>query len=493
MASRYQLKQRIITVSGFFTLVFLTIGCKKFVQISPPSTEIVTASVFNNSNTVTSALTSIYSAMYNSAESYNLGNNLGLLSDELTNYSTNQSNLQFYTNSLLAIDDNGEWDNAYSYIYQANNIIEGLGNNANISPAIVQQIKGEAKFIRAFWLFYLTNEYGAVPLVTTTDYTVNKSVARSQPAQVYSQIIADLSDAIALLNAYYVDASDTTIITDRIRPNKGAAEALLARAYLYTGKYDSAEAEASLLINNANLYQLCTDLSLLANPGSANFVFMANSTEAILQLGIPQPQGTSNTIDATNFILTTAPSTGPYNSSTISPQLLNAFEPGDQRMVNWIGVYATSSPVVNYYYPYKYQSYNTTTITEYTMVLRLAEQYLIRAEAEANLGHMADAAKDLNIIRARAGLPASTVLTASSSLAQADTAILHERQVELFTEWGNRWFDLKRTGTINNVMGSPDNVCQFKQGSWNSDWQLFPIPQNDITNDPRLGQNPGYQ
>ena len=126
------------------------------------------------------------------------------------------------------------------------------------------------------------------------------------------------------------------------------------------------------------------------------------------------------------------------------------------------------------------------------MVLRLAEQYLIRAEAEANLGDMVDATKDLNAVRARAGLGPSPTLTASSSLQQADSAILHERQVELFTEWGHRWFDLIRTGTVNTVLGSPGNVCQAKGGVWSSTSELFPIPESQILDDPNLGQNPGY-
>jgi hypothetical protein len=478
---------------GFMLCIYLVAGCKKFVQVPPPSTQIVTATVFNSISTATSALTAIYSNMYNNSESFNIANDQGLLSDELTNYSVNQTQLQFYTNSMQAIAGNGQWYNGYSYIYQANAVIDGLQNNGDIIKVIQNQLTGEAKFIRAFWHFYLTNEYGAVPLVTTTDYTINQSLPRASQPLVYNQIIRDLQDADSLLNANYVDGSDTTLTTDRIRPNKSAAEALLARVYLYVGKYDSASMEASKVINNNSLYELSTNLS--QNMGS-NYVFEMNSTEAIWQIGVPMPQGTSNTLDATYFILITAPNnSGPPGSSTISPQLLSAFEPGDLRMTNWIGVYTATNPTVNYYFPFKYQSYNTQSITEYTMVLRLAEQYLIRAEAEANLGDMGDAATDLNAIRNRAGLPPSPTLTASSTLGQADSAILHERQVELFTEWGHRWFDLNRTGAVSTVMGSPGNVYQYKNGGmgvWNANWELYPVPQADRTVDKNLTQNPGY-
>jgi starch-binding outer membrane protein, SusD/RagB family len=488
--------QRIINITGqrsqivaIFCLVILTAsGCKKFVQIGSPNTLLVTSNVFNNNFTPTATVTSIYTQMFNNSESFTGSRNQGLLADELTNYSTAATQIQFYTNEMTALTTTGVWVRAYYYIYQANAIIAALQSNGNITPAIAQQLTGEAKFIRAFWHFYLTNEYGDVPLVTTTDYTVNANIARTPQAQVYEQIVQDLQDAQSLLNANYVDASDTAITTERTRPIKAAAQALLARVYLYTQKYDSAETYASMVINNS-LFSLCNNLSSLSTQpnGGSNSVFSANSTEAIWQLATPMPNQNTNTIDAQDFILVGLPASA-TSGATISPQLLNSFEPGDLRRTNWID----SVSGTTYYYPYKYQAYNMGSISEYTMVLRLAEQYLIRAEAEANLRDMANAATDLNKVRTRAGLGPSPTLTPTSSLQQADSAIMHERQVELFLEWGHRWFDLVRTGTINAVMGSPENVCQAKGGVWNFNSELYPIPSSEIAVDPNLSQNNGY-
>ena len=487
-----QTKKLFLIPAGLLLLVLITSGCKKFVEIAPPSTQVVTASVFDNNDDVTSALLAIYMRMETNGESWAMSQNQGLLSDELTSHSTAPTQKEFYTNSMLAINNSGPWTHAYNYIYQANALIEGLQNNTDITPAIARQIMGEAKFIRAFWLFYLTNIYGAIPVVTTTNYTVNESISRTPQPLVCTQIIQDLTEAVTLLNTNYVDVTDTASTLDRVRPTKGAAEAMLARAYLYTGKYDSAEAEATLVINNTNLYSLCTNLSSLSTQpnGGSNSVFMQNSTEAIWQLYTPQPSAV-NTIDAQNFILTSAPGTGNDNSTTISPELLNSFEVGDLRRSNWIDSIIKSG--ITYYFPFKYQVHNTgTPLTECTMVLRLSEQYLIRSESEANLNDMTDAANDLNTIRARAGLAPSTILTSSSNLQQADSAILHERRVELFTEWGHRWFDLNRTGEVNAVMGAPGNVCHLKGGVWNSDWELYPIPQSEILLDLNLKQNAGY-
>jgi starch-binding outer membrane protein, SusD/RagB family len=494
MRTRHLFGKRVIIIVVSILLMVTATNCKKFVQIPPPVSLLVTANVFNNNATATSALTSIYSQMFGNTESYTIALNQGLLADELTNYSTQSQQVQFYINAMTALTSDGEWDNAYNYIYQANAIIEALQGNGNISPAVAQQLTGEALFIRAFWHFYLTNEYGNIPLVTTTLYTVNEKISRTPQAQVYAQIIQDLKDAQSLLNANYVDATDTTITTLRVRPTKAAAQALLARAYLYMQpqpEYDSAEAYASLVIGNS-LYGLCTNLSSLQgqpNYGS-NSVFAMNNTEAIWQLATP-PQAGYNTDDGNDFNLdNSAPGTGNANSTTISPELLNSFEAGDLRRLNWID--SVIEPGVTYYFPFKYQQANVSNIIEYETVLRLAEQFLIRAEAEANLGDMTDAASDLNIIRHRAGLAPSNILTASSNLQQADSAILHERRVELFTEWGQRWFDLIRTGTVNSVMGSPVNVCQLKGGVWNSNSQLYPIPQSEILADPNLTQNLGY-
>jgi len=267
---------------------------------------------------------------------------------------------------------------------------------------------------------------------------------------------------------------------------------LLARAYLYLGDYSGnssyyqrADSAASAVIAN-NAYRL----------SPLNGVFLANSTEAIWQLQTPSNQS-YDTPDGFNFILLGAPSTsGLNNSCTVSIQLISAFEPNDQRKTSWID--SVTEGTNTYYFPYKYKNY-TYVGTEYDMVLRLGEQYLIRAEARVREGNNTGGAlSDLNMIRNRAGLPNYNGTQDEVSLL---TAIQHERQVEMFTEWGSRWFDLERAiaskevVNANTVLGSPGNVCQYKGGTWNitTYYQLlWPIPRTDISADPNLTQNPGY-
>jgi len=471
-----------------FSLMLSVFGfssCRKFIEIPPPNTQLVTASVFNNNASATSAVLEIYSQMFQNQESYNMAFDNGLLSDELTGYATGTNSPHlYYTNALVANNNSyGPWINAYSYIYQANAVIAGLQQYSGTSSVVKQQLMGEAYFIRAFWHFYLTDIYGAVPVALTTNYTVTDKLSRTTRVQVLQQVVGDLQIAQSLLSNNYVDATDTAVTTDRVRPTKAVAMALLARAYLYLGNYDNtsyytkADSAATAVINNSEY-----SLSPLSN------VFLANSTEAIWQLDTPQPQN-YDTPDGFNFILLAAPSS--YHGA-ISPELLEAFEPGDQRRVNWVD--STQEGVSTYYFPYKYKN-NTYLGTEYDMVLRLAEQYLIRAEAKAELGD-STAVNDLNAIRTRASLPNYAGATDKASLL---AAILHERQVELFTEWGHRWFDLNRAAAnpvsmvnVNTVLAPPGNVCTAKGGSWNSYKQLYPIPVPDLQKDVNLTQNSGY-
>ncbi|MGV3466402.1 MAG: RagB/SusD family nutrient uptake outer membrane protein, partial [Heyndrickxia sp.] len=131
-----------------------------------------------------------------------------------------------------------------------------------------------------------------------------------------------------------------------------------------------------------------------------------------------------------------------------------------------------------------------TAITEYTTPLRLAEQHLIRAEARAMINKLPQAVEDVDAIRFRSGLPLIKDTNPSISKEDLLKVIFHERQVELFVEWGHRWIDLKRSGKIDAVMSV---VSPTKGGTWSNYKSLWPIPIKDIQNNPNLVQNDGYK
>ena len=455
-------------------------SCKKLVEVKAPSTSINSGNVYASDATAIAAITDMYAAISRTAlpdggiASISLFPSLS--SDELSLYngSTNNAVNFYYKNQLSDINISSPdfWTSFYHTIYVANSAMEELTKSATLNPAIKKQLFGEAKFMRAFSYFYLVNLYGDIPLAISTDYTMNSSLIRKSKTDVYNQMIVDLKDAQDLLSAQYPDATLLNATSERVRPTKWAATALLARAYLYNGDFSNAENEATTVINNSAVFSLTT----------LNNVFLKNSHEAIWQL---QPVNAGwNTEDAKAFLL---PASGPdagFNSFYLSPQLLSSFESNDQRKMNWVN--SVTVGVNTYAYPYKYKSATfNAPVTEYKMVLRLAEQYLIRAEARARQNKIAEAKDDLTILRNRAGLGA----VAANDQASMLHAILKEKQVELFTEWGHRWFDLKRTGNVDVIMNV---VTPQKGGSWNTNWQLYPITRNELLANPNLVQNAEY-
>jgi hypothetical protein len=353
------------------------------------------------------------------------------------------------------------WKQLYTYIYSTNSIIANLEASSAIPANYKPAMEGEVRFLRALNYFYLVNLYDSVPLTTTPDYTINSRLSRVGVNQVYDTIVSDLLHASVDLGINFTTAGN------RIRASKWAATALLARVYLYQQNWVQAEAQASAVIGSG-LYTL----------DSLNNVFLYTSKEAILQLeslggNLYSFDGYLFDANATNVPL-----------FQLSTTLLKAFESGDARKTHWAK--STVLGGTTYYFPYKYKLNSgsgtaTTPTTEPTMELRLGEQYLIRAEARAQQGNTTGAAADLNLIRKRAGLPATT----ASSQADLLMAIYHERQVELFTELGHRWFDVKRTGQADAVFGA-------EKAGWVSTDAWYPIPFQDIQVDVNLTQNSGY-
>lgn len=485
-------------------LTIIQTSCKKMVEVSAPINNISEENVYSTNSTAIAVLSGLYNTMNLPTTEPFQGNKSisllsGLSSDELTLYSgiTDDVYIGYYENTLSAtiapIVGSEFWSPLYNYVFRCNAAIEGLNASSTLTSIVKQQLLGEAKFMRAFYYFYLVNLFGDVPLALTTDPQINTLLARSPKAQVYLQIINDLKEAKELLSADYLNQTLLGTTTERVRPSKWAAAALLARVYLFTGDFVNAEAEATMVVNNSSLYSL----------PPLNNAFLKNSQEAIWQI---QPTGLNfNTEDARTYIIpATGPSVGTNVSNPVylSNNLLNIFEPGDQRTMygNWIDttiyqVNSTDYDTVAYPYKYKINEPNpditqisgTTFMTEYFMVLRLAEQYLIRAEARTQQSNIGGAQSDLNAIRIRAGLSNTAAGDKTSLL----TAILHERQVELFTEWGHRWLDLKRTGQLDAIM-SIVTPLKTNGAPWQSFQQLYPLPLTDLNTAPNIVQNPGY-
>lgn len=457
-------------LASFSWVIFLNIGmsCAEFIGVDPPKTTLVSETVFADEKTATTALLGIYSRMTGSFAGFANSSTTvmtGLSADEFANYSSNAGNAEFFRNNLTPQNSSLStfWNEPYTFIFYANAILEGLASTAEIAPQVKLQLEGEAKFIRAFCHFYLVNLFGDTPYIKTTDYRTNTKISRQPVDEVYELIISDLSNAVELLQDDYPTVG-------RVRPNRSAALALLARVYLYVGDWEKAEATATNVINNTSVYGLEDNL---------NNVFLSNSKEAIWQL-LPVVPGL-NTVEGYNLIFATSPFL-----VALSDQLMNAFEGGDQRRINWVG--SATDGTNTYFYPYKYKVRLSSSVSEHYMVLRLSEQYLIRAEARAKQDRLSEAISDLDVIRQRADVPLVQDTNPLMDREGLLLAIEHERRIEFFAEWGHRWLDLKRTNRAGTVL------APVKGSNWQVTDQLYPLPISQILNDPNMSgnQNPGY-
>jgi hypothetical protein len=241
---------------------------------------------------------------------------------------------------------------------------------------------------------------------------------------------------------------------------------------LYLENWEQAENLSSEVLARTDTYQLPEDLDQ---------VFLANSREAIWQIS-PIGRGSSSTQTNEGNVFIIDPVFSDFANLKLSGDLVGALEPEDQRLLHWVGFHEGSGA----YYALKYKIWiSTASITEYSMVLRLAEQYLIRAESRARQGNLLGAMADVDVIRKRAGLEALADTDPGMGKDALLQMIYTERKKELFTEWGHRWFDLKRNGQIDGELG-PNKVL------WDDTDILFPIPEEERMKNLNLGQNPGY-
>ena len=462
---------RNITVSIGFWLAIAILSCllnscDSFVEVDLPATQLTGEAVFHDVATAEAALTHIYAKMRNEVLVQGTATGLSALlsnyADDMDYYSTSGLPAQeFYQNRLIPSNSTvtATWNGTYNLIYAANSIIEGVTASTGISAENKERLLGEAYFIRAYLHFNLVNLFGDVPYVNTTDYKINKNISKLRIPAVYDNIVNDLQKAITLLPMDY-NASERT------RPNQGTANGLLARTMLYTENWSEAITYADMVINTTSIYTWVDDL---------NAVFLNTSKGTLWQLA-PQFSG-NNTLEAQTFQFTS----GPPPSFALSNDLVDAFEIGDLRRSNWIGTVTAGTQ--NWYYPNKYkENANTGSSLEYSILFRLEEQYLIRAEAKAHLDDLENAKTDLNKIRNRAGLANTSATTKTELLA----AIIEERRKEFFTELGHRWFDLKRTGTANIILSS-------KKPGWDAKDLLWPLPESELLLNGNLApQNPGY-
>ncbi|MGC4245083.1 MAG: RagB/SusD family nutrient uptake outer membrane protein [Herbaspirillum sp.] len=379
---------------------------------------------------------------------------------------------------------NDVWKGRYAGVYRANNALAYL-EDLTIDEALKSRLIGEVKFLRAFWYFDLVRCFGDVPVVVeridlNNTELINQVVFTRKPkAQVYAQIEADLADAI---NRLPLKSQYTT--NDLGRATKGAAQALLAKAYLYQEKWTEAynmagevisSGEYGLLANYAEVWREVGE-----NQQESIFEVQATLTKGLIQYtDVQGPRGT--------------PDLG-WGFNTPSLGLSNSYEAGDVRReatimfvpsILWDGFQAPTT-WNNPRYNYKaYQSSiaeswngNKGETAKNLRLLKYSDLLLIRAEAAMHNGMTSEAEDIVNQLRTRAGLAEINGLTMQQ--------LYNERRWEMAMEH-DRWFDLVRTGQAVSAMAT--NGKTFVPGKH----EVFPIPDPQIAvSGGILTQNNGY-
>lgn len=451
---------------SFIILIFpLFIGCNDFLDVDVPATQYSSELVFADKKTTNATLMNLYADVrdkgFLSGQMSGFGVLMGIYADELDSYRINDVEIQNLYQNTLQVNSSivlQLWSQTYNQIYMANAIIEGCEKSVALTIQEKNEFIGEALFVRALLHFYLLNTFGDIPYITTTDYEKNKDVSRLDKMVVYKQIAEDLERSISFL--------PIQINSQRNRPCQLSAQALLARLELYRGNWQEAEHLASLVINHSSLqWQL-----------DINQEFLKENQSIIWQLS-PRQSGNAAYEGSTYYF-----ASGPPTSIALTKELVQ-FETDDLREKIWIRTVSNTTDTWQHAYKYKQRS-NSTSTTENSVVFRLAEQFLIRAEAHLKQGNLAEAVEDINAIRSRAGLSLLTTTAMSSDMIL--NAIVTERKHELFCEFGHRFFDLKRMNMIDDILSS-------SKSNWKNNHQQWPIPEQEMLKNSNLTQNIGYE
>lgn len=431
-------------------------SCKKFLEVQPKDSVSDSQTIVDRASAET-AVRGIYRAL--SADNYYGVNfvSVGYLSGDNIQWTGSQSIVQQFIDHNVKADNatvSGIWLAIYTTINRANYVIAKLPGvtDATLTTAERNQLLGEAYFIRALCYFDLARTWGGVQIVTTPTIsaTDKNGIKRSTLEQTYAQVLSDLNTAEPLLPL------PTT--QNPVRANKETVYALKARYYLYQKDWTNAENYATLVLGDTQNYSLL-------KPYSAWFANnVVGTKESVFELAYsatytnghrgqwqpPANSGTRQWAPNTAFLALVNDATIGGNRSALVAKTSAGL---------WYG---------NLYY--------RSPATDPAYIIRIAEEYLIRAEARAQLNKLDDSRVDLNSVRDRAGL------TATTAVSQADVllAIENERRIEFALE-GHRWFDLVRTGRAAAVLGVTDTKKN-----------ILPIPVDQLNVDPALTQNPGY-
>lgn len=472
----------------FFALTFAS--CEDDLNVEPNDVQNVTDFLNDPNNAV-----QLVNGVYNKQLDYNMYSfswigMTSITSDDADKGSTpsdtgtDKGKMDNLTFSASDISFSDVWQGRYQGINRANTALFYL-EQLTIEEGLKNRLIGEVKFLRALFYFDLVRCFGGVPIVITKidindTQTINEVVfVKKTKQETYAQIEIDLQDAIDKLPLKSAYAGN-----DLGRASKGAAQALLAKAYLYQEKWQQAYDMSGEVITSGQYALLADYANVWREVGE-------NKSESIYEV---QATLTKGLVDYTNVQGPRGTPDLGWGFNTPSVTLANSYEVGDLRKdaaimfvpgVLWDGFIA---PTTWNNQRYNYKAYQSSVAESWNgdkgqtaknlRILKYSDLLLIRAEAGFHIGMTAEAVDRITELRLRAGLTAVTSVTLQS--------IWNERRAEMAMEH-DRWFDIVRTGQALSAMAADGK--NFIVGVH----ELFPIPQDQIiASGGRLIQNSGY-
>lgn len=491
------IKNRIFTLSLCLAAMGGMVSCGEDFLEKAPKGELTSDNFFKDANQAEQAVNAIYAHLRNfnvhvfsyigitdiasdDADKGSVPGDAGFLQDI--------NDFTFDANNTAV---NGIWSGYYQGVFRANQVLANVPN-IEMDAELQTRLLGEARFLRAYFYFFLVRTYGDIPLI---DRPLNPDEYR-QPkvsaAQIYDFIEDDLEFAIANLP----EKSEYSA-TDLGRATSGAAKAYLAKVHLFQNDFQSAFQLAQEVINSGEYALYPNYEAIFRREGE-------HSSESIFEVstvGLEQGGGASQFNEVQG--IRGNPNNG-WGFNNPSNDLIAAYEENDPRLgatVIFNGDTLSTGEVVkadpNMGAGAKFSK--KAWVPERPPIgfgnsganirlFRYADLLLIAAEAANELGNSTDALNYLNQVRERARQGNEAILQDVTTTNQAElrTAIWQERRVELAMEQ-HRYFDLVRQGQAEAVFN--ELGINWTPGKH----EVFPIPQSEIDiSGGTLTQNPGY-
>ncbi len=478
------MKFRLLNILLIGSFVIVSSSCDKEIDLTAQQSLDVSGA-FTNRDAAQSTLLGVYSTCQvlemNGAMPQIFSDFMADNATFMGSFPTFQEIRDFNTLSTNA-NVQGVWQQHYRVITRANDVIAAVPGvpGASFTAAERAQFIAEAKFLRALAHFQLVNLFAhpfnfsggtnlGIPIVITPFTGTVTFPARNTVAEVYTQVIKDLTEAVIDLPATY-----STAVATRGRATKGAAQALLSRVYLYKGDFANAATSAKLVLDASGTYAPASNYTFWTSKNTSEDVFTIQNSAV--------DNGRTGTGGWASWHRPAA--NGGRGDIKFSPELIAAYtaEPGDLRYnLKSSGTGADNNPAT---FTTKWS--DAVNNADNSPVIRTTEIVLnyVEAKAEADNAVSQDLIDRMNVLRTRAGLPNWTLATFATKSDFVD-AVLNERWKELAFE-GHRRMDLLRRGK-NLRVGNPN-------AAFGANKTILPIPQREIDNNPSLvgKQNAGF-